>query len=575
MQSLSEKSQWRGLLSALLALAVLSSPASGWQQNGSAAATATAAPAASKPLVPLTRAERQIASRIKLETIREIVTTLASKEMEGRGTAQPGGDRAARYIADRFARFGLKPLGDAGTYLQAIRFKSAQVMPDSFIKAGDSTMLKHGEDFVATPPYAPDLTEATGGLVFIGYGIVSEELKRDDLAGLDLKGKIVVMLNGQPKGVDEAAWAKASRPQERTMNILGRGAAGIILANVGTAKQPFSVIANYLSRRRVSLATAPEPQFKLPPFILAGDAGVEKLFAGTATTYAQASEKATTGENVSRDLGKTATISLRVKKEEAPSSNVVGVLEGSDPKLKEEAIVYSAHYDAYGIDAQGRIFPGAADNALGTGMILGIAEALSKTPAAARPRRSVIFLAVTGEEYGLLGAEHWVHNPTWPIEKIAADINHDSAGTETYAPVKRVVGWGQEHSELGTIFENVVAATGNIVMADPFPEEGVFRRSDHYAFVKKGVPALMLMGGPGGDPASWLPRTKKWMETDYHSPEDKVLPGWDWTGPQTLATVGLIIGLRVANAERAPAWLPSSPYNRPRTTGATGAAPGN
>jgi len=298
--------------------------------------------------------------------------------------------------------------------------------------------------------------------------------------------------------------------------------------------------------------------------LLVSSGAMEKIFAGNELTFAQTLEKAKTGEMVSRDLGKMATLALRTKLEEATSSNVVGVLEGSDAKLKEEAVVYTAHYDAYGIDGAGKIFPGAADNALGTATITAIAEAFSKVKASERPRRSIIFLAVTGEEYGLLGAEHWVKNPTWPLEKIAADINFDGIGTEVYAPVKRIVGFGAEHSDLGTVFEDVSVATGNIVTADPMPEENAFVRSDHYAFVKQGVPALMLMGGPEGDPSMWIPRMKKWLETDYHSPSDTVKPDWNWTGPQTLAQVGLVIGLRVANADSMPAWRSTSPFNRPR-----------
>jgi len=278
--------------------------------------------------------------------------------------------------------------------------------------------------------------------------------------------------------------------------------------------------------------------------------------------------KAKTGEMVSRELGKTATLALRIKRDETTSSNVVGVLEGSDAKLKEEAIVFSAHYDAYGIESDGRIFPGAADNALGVGMISSVAEALFKAfpKPAGRPRRSIIFLAVTGEEYGLFGSEYWVAHPTWPLEKVAANINFDGIGTEIYGPVKRVVGFGAEHSDLGTTFEDVAAATGNIVTPDPLPEENAFVRSDHYAFVKKGVPALMLLGGPAGEVSAWIPRAQKWMETDYHSPSDTVKPDWDWTGPQTLAQLGMIIGLRVANADTMPAWRTTSPFNKPRNT---------
>ncbi|HZB45699.1 MAG TPA: M28 family peptidase [Pyrinomonadaceae bacterium] len=547
---------WRGFIAALLTLSLVA-PAALAQQGGAATA---AKPAAASSL---TAAEREALARVRVETVREVATALSSKEMEGRGTAQPGGERAAKYLADRFAKLGLKPLGDAGTYLQAVKFKSAQVLPETSLKAGDAT-LKHGEDFVMPPPFTYDEADATGGVVFVGYGVTSEELKRDDLKGLDLKGKIVVALSGRPANVDAAVWQRANA--QKVPALFMRGIAGLVIAGVGSPQQPFNVISNYLSRRQVGLASAPVPPMKLPPVLLASDAAAEKLFAGSGTTYAQALAKAQTGEATSRDLGREATLHVRVKREEGTGSNVVAVLEGSDAKLKEEAIVYSAHYDAYGINPAGVIFPGAADNALGTSMIVSIAEALSKT--SPRPRRSVIFLAVTGEEYGLLGARHWVNNPTWPIEKVAANINHDSAGTEIYAPVKNLVGWGQEHSTLGPVFEGAVAATGNSVATDPLPEENIFVRSDHYEFVKKGVPALMMAGFPGGDQAPHLARLKKWMDTDYHSPRDVILPDWEWSGPQTVAQVGLLVGLRVANADAAPSWLPSSRFNKPRGAGA-------
>jgi len=544
----------RAFASAWLGIALISSSALAWQNGASGTAAA--------PAKTLTASERTAAKGIKLETIRDVTTALSSKEFEGRGTGQPGADKAAKYLADHFAKLGLKPGGENGTYLQPIKFKSAQILPESSVKVGD-VALKHGEDYVLLPPYTSPQVDLTSGVVFAGYGVVSPELKRDDLAGLELKDKVVIILGGQPNGVDSAAWKRATNPQARAMTLFGRGASGLIIAGAGSAAQPFSTIANYLSRRRVTLASAPVPPFKIPPVLLVSDGAMEKLFAGTATTYAQAAEKAKTGETISFDLGKTLTFALRIKLEETTSSNVVGVLEGSDAKLKEEAVVYSAHYDAYGIDGAGKIFPGAADNALGTATITAIAEAFSKL--SPRPRRSLIFLAVTGEEYGLLGAEHWVKNPTWPLEKVAANINYDGIGTEVYAPVKRVVGFGAEHSELGAIFEEVSAATGVIVTADPMPEENAFVRSDHYAFVKKGVPALMLLGGPEGDPTLWIPRMKKWLESDYHSPSDTIKPDWDWTGPQTVAQVGLVIGLRVANAEAMPAWKASSPFNKPRT----------
>jgi Zn-dependent M28 family amino/carboxypeptidase len=551
-------------LSALVLLAALVAPT----VFGQAQAVAP------RPAAALTPAEQKAAALVRVETIRDVTTALSDKAMEGRGTAQAGGDRAAKYIADRFSKLGLKPLGDAGSYLQAINFKSAQVAPESFVKAGDASLV-FGTEFVPAPPYINELSEASGGLAFVSYGVVSPELKRDDLAGLDLKGKVAVVIRGMPKGVDETAWKKAAATQSVVMNLMGRGAAAVVVGNFGTKQQPFSLLSNYLTRRRVSLAETPDPPFKLPPVVIAGDAGMEKLFAGTGATYAETLAKAEAGEAVSKDLNKQAQISIRLKKETGTGSNVVGLLEGSDPKLKDQAVIYTAHYDAYGIDSQGRIFPGAADNALGVAEITAIAEAFTKYKA--KPKRSIIFLAVTGEEHGLLGAEHWVAHPTWPLEKVAADLNFDGIGTEVYAPVKRVVGFGAEHSDLGQVLEAVVAANGGQIAPDPLPEEGVFYRSDHYAFVKKGVPALMVLGGPEGEVAPWLARARKWMETDYHQPGDIIRPDWHWDGARTVAVIGLVTGMRVADAEQMPAWLQTSPFNKPRggANRAAAAAPHN
>lgn len=537
-----------GFVSSVLVLIALSVSVLGWQ-NGVATRDA------------LSAAEQKAVTKVKVETIREITTALSSKEFEGRGTGQPGADKAAAYLADRFAKLGLKPAGENNTFLQPIKFRSTEISPESSVKIGDAA-LKHGADYVILPPYTSEQADVTGGVVFAGFGVVSTELKRDDLAGLDLKGKVVVILGGQPAGVNEEVWARATSPQNRAMTLFGRGAIAMIVANAGTPQQPYSTISNYLSRRRVTLASQPASAFRLPPVLLASDAGMAKMFSGIGADYQETLTKAMTGEAVSRDLGKTANIALRFKLADTTSSNVVAVLEGSDPKLKDEAVVYTAHYDAYGIDASGQIFPGAADNALGTATITAIAEAFVKS--AARPRRSIIFLAVTGEEYGLFGAEHWVRNPTWPLNKIAANINYDGIGTETYGPVKRVIAFGAEHSDLGSVFEDVAAATGLTITPDPMPEENVFVRSDHYAFVKRGVPAVMLMGGPDGDMAVWIQRARKWLDTDYHSVNDVVKPDWNWGGPQKLAQVGLVMGMRVADAETMPAWKPTSRFNKPR-----------
>jgi len=230
--------------------------------------------------------------------------------------------------------------------------------------------------------------------------------------------------------------------------------------------------------------------------------------------------------------------------------------------LKSEALVYSAHYDAYGLAADNRIYHGAADNALGVAEMLAIAEVMSK--AQTKPRRSIIFLAVTGEEYGGYGTDHWVKNPTWKLKQVAADLNLDGMGTEVYGPVKVVVGYGAEHSSLGSTLNEVAAASGLRVIPDPMPDEKSFYRSDHYFFVKRGIPGIMLMGAPDGEASVWIDRLKKWEQTDYHQPSDEFNEAWDFSGAKKLAGLGIAIGWRVAELPGTTGWNPGDEFEAAR-----------
>jgi hypothetical protein len=500
---------------------------------------------------------------VKLETIREVTAALASEEMQGRGTMQPGGDKAAAYIAGYFSKLGLRPLGDnKNSYFQSVKFKETVYQPETSLKVGDET-FRLGPDFAVTPPVSGD-ESASGELVFIAYGLVSSEPKRDDLAGVDLLGKIAVMIEGPPKSVSEDAWEDASAQIQIMVGLVKRGVAGIIYVSNGTEEHPFGEMSDYLTRRQLEREDEEEWPELLPPFLTVSDQTAEKLFSASGTTFRQAMTSAE-GEGFKPiNLKKSAKITVRLRKAKGAASNVVGLLEGSDPKLKDEAVVFTAHYDAYGVGANNRIYPGAADTALGVGEMIAIAEAFAKSPR--RPRRSMIFLAVTGEEYGLYGSEHWAEHPTWKIKQVAANINLDGMGTEVYGPVKTIVGYGAEHSSLGAVLSESAAAAGLKIIPDPRPDEHSFYRSDHYAFVKKGIPALMILGAPAGETSAWIERMKKWEKTDYHQPTDTVRADWNWDGPHTVALLGAAVALRVANEEKMPAWLPSSPFNRERGT---------
>ena len=538
-------------LALLLAILLVTSTALGWTQS--------AAPASTRAI---TADEQKLVDNITIASLKETVNALAADDMQGRGTGQAGGDKAAAYLADRFGKLGLKPLGSNNSYLQPIKFRETQFLPQTAFTVGDQN-LKFGTDYFLTPPLSGD-KNVKGQIYFVGYGVAVPSLNRDDFAGIDPRGKIVMVREGPLPGFTKDQWKKAGAQFMILRGLIQRGAAGIVMIGQDQETITFSELADYLTRRQIEPEGEQEmPEF-LPPFVSISEAAADKLFLAAGTSKAEAYKNCDAEGFKPIDLKQSATITVKLKKAKGVGNNVVGLLEGSDAKLKAEAIVFSAHYDAYGLSADNRIYHGAADNALGVAEMLAIAEAMTK--AETKPRRSIIFLAVTGEEYGGYGSDYWVKNPTWKIKQVAADLNLDGMGTEVYGPVKVLVGYGAEHSSLGSLLNEVAAASGLKVIPDPMPEEKSFYRSDHYFFVKKGVPGIMILGAPDGSVQSWTDRLKKWEKTDYHQPTDIVRPDWDWSGPRTVASVMLVMGVRAANDEAMPAWVPSSIFNRERGT---------
>jgi hypothetical protein len=504
----------------------------------------------------LSAAENELVSKITVETLKDLTAALSAPDMQGRGTMQPGGDKAAAYLADRMARLGLKPLGDKGSYLQKIKFKETTITPESSVKVGEDS-LKIREEFYPLP-YGSGDKSASGDLVFAGYAISAKAINRNDLEGMDLTGKMVVMLQGPPANINKEDWSRAHASIGIMRLLVTKGAAGFIFIDHGREEHPFAESSDYLTRRQIALADE-QGGFPagLPPFISIGGQGAEKLFAKSGTTMKDAVAKAEKEEFRAFKLNQSAKINIKYKQAGGTGNNVAGIMEGSDPKLKEEAILFSAHYDAYGME-NGKIYPGAADNAIGVAEMLSVAEAFSKMPE--KPKRSLIFLAVTGEEYGLYGSQYWAKNPTWDIKKVAANLNLDGIGSELYGPVKTVVGFGAEHSTLGTILSDVAGTMEINIIPDPMPEEKVFYRSDHYSFVERGVPALMLLGAPAGDKEIWMKRIKDWEKTDYHQPGDVIKADWSWEGARAVAVVMGVMGHRIAAADKMPEWLSSSRF---------------
>ncbi len=515
-------------------------------QTGTAVAPATVSPI-----------EKAIADGITIESIKSATATLSADEMQGRGTMQPGGDRAANWIADRFKALGLKPLGDKGSYLQKVDFKEITPQADMSLTVGDQT-LAHGSDFALAPQNNGN-KEVSGEMVFVAYGIQAKSINRDDLSGADIQGKVVVMLEGPPANIPKEAWKSQKASMLFTRSIIMQRPAAIIYIGHGREEHTPDESISYSSRRQITMPDETGYPVFVPPMVYVGSKAAEKLFTKAGITLKDALASAELNTFKAIKLNQKAKIVAKYKVTKGASSNVVGVLEGSDPKLKEEAVLFSAHYDAYGME-NGKIYHGAADNALGTAEMLAVAESYSKM--SVKPKRSMIFLAVTGEEYGLYGSKYWAKNPTWNIKKVAADLNLDGIGSEVYGPVKTMVGYGAEHSTLGAMMDDVARSMAIDTIPDPFPDEKIFYRSDHYSFVERGVPSLMLMGAPAGDKTIWMKRIKDWEKGDYHQPGDTIQPDWSWEGAETVAEIMGIMGWRVAEADAMPSWLPASRFGK-------------
>ena len=502
--------------------------------------------------------ERELVRLVRSERIRENTRALTAPRMEGRASGSAGGDRAARLIADQFAALGLTPRGSGGGWFQRVPFLTYQILPQTMF-ATSGEIFHFADDFVVSSEWSGQDATLRAPLVFVGFGVAADALAHDDLARVDVLDKIVIVARGRPDRLDERMWTDAAAERRVVSGLAGRGAAAIVFVRYETPDQPFEQLRHYATFRNVTPADDPYASAARPPVIIVSDEAARRLFERLGLSLDDEMVRARAGAFVSRRIAEQATLAIRADRERAAGSNVVALLEGSDPGLRSEAVVFSAHYDAYGVK-DGQVYSGAADNALGTAMMLSVAEGLAHAPV--RPRRSVLFLATTGEEYGLLGAFHWIDHPTWPIRQVVADINFDGIGTETYAPVRRVVGFGAEFSDLGDVLGEVARGAGLSLTDDPFPDQRPFTRSDQAAFAQKGIPAIALLGLPDGEVAPYVARARRWLATDYHQPSDSVSVDWDWSGPSTVASAAMLVGWRVANAARAPRWKPGAPYHR-------------
>jgi Zn-dependent M28 family amino/carboxypeptidase len=486
---------------------------------------------------------------------------LADDQLEGRGTGTEGFAKAADYVTDQFQKAGLQPAGEHG-FSQTVEFNVLQLdEANSSLKitqAGQPVPFQFGEDgfLAATLNAAPVDTQA----VFIGYGLKIPEANYDDFAGLDLKGKIAVYITGGPASIPTSVKAHYQSSEERRKNLAAAGAVGLItIPNPKAEEVPWSRVAGARFSQRMELrdaAGAPAPQFTL----IVNPEHAEKFFSGSGHTFSELLALMGSDKPLPHfPLNISVRANTAVKRSTAQSQNLAGVLPGNDPQLKNEYVVISAHLDHLGIGQPvngDKIYNGAMDDASGIASLVEVARAMRDSNA--QPKRSILFLAVTAEEKGLLGSQYYASHPTVK-GPIVADLNMDMY--LPLFPLRYLEVQGLSESTLGDNITEVCKESGITVQADKQPDHVRFIRSDQYSFIKKGVPSLAFKFG-------WLPGTPEeklfndWYKDRYHGPADDTSQPVDKAAAAKFDVILEKLALRVADADSRPTWKPDSFFRR-------------
>jgi Zn-dependent M28 family amino/carboxypeptidase len=498
--------------------------------------------------------------------LRADIQFLASDLLEGRRTGTRGYDLAAEYVAARFAMMGIAAGADGG-YFQPVRLR--EVIPDVA-----ATSIELSDPALAVAIRFPDTAillsdlgqlelERSGGMTYIGKGICDADSGRDDADGVDLNGRFAVVIAGVAEGLPSARAAVRSDNAAKWACVAKRGALGLVVLRTSKATSSWAAAAGSYRSGMMGLLQGDVARSRsVPAPILVVDAPAARTALEAVGRELETEETRTSAGKVAHAaLPGTLRIRYRGTARDVSSVNVVGRIDGTDPALAREAVVISAHLDHLGVDRTGAIRNGAIDNASGIAQLLAIGRALTASP---RPRRTVILLATTGEELGLLGAEAYTANPTWPIDRIVANINIDQTGMMW--PIVDVVADGAERSSLAEPVARATAALGIAVSPDPVPEQGFFLRSDQAPFARAGVPAMIFRPGfrdaSGGTDRNRALFTK-WRSTAYHSPLDKIDqrdPPIDFESGITMARVVYLTALGVANADERPRWNPGDAF---------------
>jgi Zn-dependent M28 family amino/carboxypeptidase len=521
-------------------------------------------------------------SAITSENLLQHINRLASDGFEGRGPGTAGEDSSVAYITEQFKAIGLAPGNPDGTYIQPVSMIGYTSHPEASITAGGKTMrLKFPNDYVGVSRRnANDVRVDNSDIVFVGYGVVAPEYGWDDYKGMDVKGKTIVMLVNDPAVPDPNDSTKLDSTvfKGKAMTYYGRwtykyeiasdkgAAAAIIVHETGPAGYPYEVVVGSWGRENFDVKetgatnrVAVESWMSLPT--------TKELFRNAGLNFDSLHKAATRKDFKPVVLNAKATFHVRNNVREIQSKNVIGKLEGSDPSLKNEYVIYTAHWDHLGKDTTlkgDQIFNGALDNASGTAALLTLAKAYKALPKPAA--RTMLFLSVTGEEQGLLGAKWYATHPLYPLNKTLADMNMDGVNQWGKTKDLTIVGYG--NSTLDDVLGSVLASQGGrTIKPDPEPEKGFFYRSDHFEFAKQGVPALYTDAGTefiGKDSTYGQKKRDEYTEHDYHKPSDQVKPDWDLSGAVEDLQAFFEVGYKVAQTDRWPEWKPGTEFKAKR-----------
>src|SRR5271166_5717057 len=495
----------------------------------------------------------------------EYVKVLAADDMEGRETGSEGLRKAAAYIVEQLKTDGLDPAGVNGFY-QPVKLMSRQIDESgsslALVRNGKDEPLVLGEDamFSTRVDLAP---EVDAPLVFVGYGLRVPEKDYDDFAGLDMKGKVAVIISGSPSEMPSALASHYQSTSERAKALREAGAVGMIsIPNPASMDIPWSRMK--LARTRPSMALA-DPALNesqgIKVLVIFNPADANKLFEGSPYKFQQLADLAKERKPLPR-FPLPASIKARAKviQKEVESDNIVAKLPGTDPKLKDEYVVLSAHMDHLGIGEPingDRIYNGAMDNGSGSALVLDIANSLQHSQA--KLKRSVLFVFVTAEEKGLLGSKYFAANPTVPKGSIVADINTDMF-LPIY-PLKILTVYGLDESSLGSTVRQIGQQEGVQVQPDPEPLRNSFIRSDQYSFIRQGIPSVaMSVGFKPGSPEAVA--HKKWLTERYHAPSDDVNQPVDLAAAGKFEDIVQALAVKVANDPQRPRWNNDSFFGR-------------